>query len=99
VRKRGGLSNYFIASKKNNANLEKVNRAILKNVAENKLTSVYRMTGPGVFNQVIDASKVNAVSYRYVCSQGNFTNEYFQYIDKPQGKWTKAQKIIDIVKR
>jgi mannosyltransferase OCH1-like enzyme len=99
VRKRGGLSNYFIASQKNNARLEQVISLILKNIAENKLTSVYRMTGPGVFNQVMDADTVNAVSYRYVCSQGNFTNEYFQYIDKPQGKWTKAQKVVDIVKR
>ena len=98
VRKRGGLSNYFIATKKGNADLDKVIKAILTNIEENKLTSVYRMTGPGVFNQVIDENQVNAISYRYVCSQGNFTNEYFQYIDKPQGKWTKAQKVIDIVK-
>lgn len=99
VRKRGGLSNYFIASKMNNANLEKVIGAILKNIEENKATSVYRMTGPGVFNQVVDEDTVKAVSYRYTCSQGDFTNEYFQYIDKPEGKWTKAQKVVDIVKR
>ena len=98
VRKRGGLSNYFIASKKDNPDLEKVISTILNNIAENKLTSVYRMTGPGVFNEVMDENKVNAISYRYICSQGNFTNEYFQYIDKPEGKWTKAQKVIDIVK-
>ena len=99
VRKRGGLSNYFLASKKDNPDLAKVVDAILKNIAENEITSVYRMTGPGVFNKVIDQNKVNAISYRYICSQGNFTNEYFQYIDKPEGKWTKAQKKIDIVKR
>ncbi|MEN8246646.1 MAG: glycosyltransferase [Thermodesulfobacteriota bacterium] len=98
VRKRGGLSNYFIASKKNNPDLEKVISAILKNIGENKLTSVYRMTGPGVFNKIVDENNVNAMSYRYICSQGDFTNEFFQYIDKPQGKWTKAQKVIDIVK-
>ena len=98
VRKRGGLSNYFIASRKNNPDLEKVINAILKYIQENKLTSVYRMTGPGVFNKIIDESKVNALSYRYICSQGNFTNEFFQYVDKPEGKWTKAQKVIDIVK-
>jgi len=99
VRKRGGLSNYFIASKKNNANLEKVIGAIIKNIEENKIIGVYRMTGPGVFNQVIDENEVNAVSYRYTCSQGDFTNEYFQYIDKPQGKWTKEQSVVDLVKK
>ena len=71
----------------------------LKNIEENELTSVYRMTGPGVFNKVIDENNVNAISYRYICSQGNFTNEFFQYIDKPEGKWTKSQKVIDIVKK
>ena len=99
VRKRGGLSNYFIASKKDNANLKKVLLAVLKNIEENKLTGVYRMTGPGVFNQVIDENEVNALSYRYVCSQGDFTNEYFQYIDKPQGKWTKEQTVVDVVQK
>jgi len=99
VRKRGGLSNYFIASKKNNANLEKVIGAIIKNIEENKVIGVYRMTGPGVFNQVIAENEVNAVSYRYTCSQGDFTNEYFQYIDKPQGKWTKEQSVVDLVKK
>lgn len=99
IRKRGGLSNYFIASKKDNANLKKVMNAVLKNIEENKLSGVYRMTGPGVFNQVIDQDDVNALSYRYVCSQGDFTNEYFQYIDKPQGKWTKEQTVVDVVKK
>ena len=77
VRKRGGLSNYFIASKKNNPDLEKVMHAILSNIGKNEQTSVYRMTGPGVFNSVIDENNVNALSYRYICSQGNFTNEFF----------------------
>ncbi|RLA79851.1 MAG: glycosyl transferase, partial [Epsilonproteobacteria bacterium] len=30
--------------------------------------------------------------YKYTCNQGGFTNEYFQYIDKPRGKWTHAKK-------
>jgi len=98
VRKRGGLSNYFIASRKNNPDLEKVIGVILRNIQENKQTNVYRMTGPGVFNSVINENKVNTKSYRYICSQGDFTNEFFQYIDKPEGKWTKAQKVKDIVK-
>ena len=97
LRKRGGVSNYFIASKKNNVHLEKMIKVIIKHIKENSLKSVYSMTGPAVLNHVLDNIEVNAVSYRYTCNQGNFTNEYFQYIDKSQGKWNQAQKTIDIV--
>lgn len=31
--------------------------------------------------------------------QGSFTNEHFQYIDKPQGKWTKEQHKVDVVRK
>jgi mannosyltransferase OCH1-like enzyme len=99
LRKKGGITNYFIASKNNNIHLERIIEAILVNIEENKISGVYKMTGPGVFNQVLNAHEVNAVSYRYTCNQGNFTNEHFQYIDKPQGKWTKAQDQIDVVKK
>lgn len=98
IRKRGGYSNYFIASKNNSAYLEKMMDAILNNIEENSIKNIYLMTGPGVLNQVLENIQVNAASYRYICNQGNFTNEFFQYIDKPEGKWTRAQKKIDIAK-
>ena len=82
-----------------NIDTDKIIDALMINIRENKLTSVYRLTGPGVFNQVLSKIDVNGVSYRYTCNQGNFTNEYFQYLDKAQGKWTKAQAVIDIVKK
>lgn len=97
--KRGDISNYFIASKKDNVHLEQMINLVLDNIKHHRSENVYELTGPGVFNQVLDSSKVNTTSYRYTCNQGNFTNEYFQYLDKPEGKWTKAQKEIDIIKK
>ena len=97
--KKGGISNYFIASKKDNLHLQQMIDMVLKNIKENSLTNVYDLTGPGVFDQVLDKTKVHTTYYKYTCNQGNFTNEYFQYLDKPQGKWTKAQKKIDIIKK
>jgi mannosyltransferase OCH1-like enzyme len=96
--KRGDISNYFIASKSNNDNLDKIIRVIMTNISDNKLDNVYEITGPGVFNKVLDKETTNTIKYRYICNQGNFTNEYFQYIDKKEGKWTKAQEKIDIIK-
>jgi mannosyltransferase OCH1-like enzyme len=96
--KRGDISNYFIASKKDNAHLESMVKIILRNIDENTLTNVFALTGPYVFHEVLNDADVNTVTYRYSVHQGNFTNEHFQYIDKPQGKWTKAQAKIDLVK-
>ena len=95
----GKFTNYFIASKKDNVNLKRMIDVILNNIRENKLKNVFHLTGPGVFRQVLVSDKVNSTSYRYTCDQGNFTNEFFQYIDKPQGKWNKAQKEMDIVRK
>jgi mannosyltransferase OCH1-like enzyme len=95
----GEISNYFIASKPNNPHLDQMASIIMKNINENTIKNVYLFTGPGVFNQVLDKSQVNTRKFSYICNQGNFTNEYFQYIDKAEGKWTKAQKTIDIVKQ
>lgn len=96
--KRGDISNYFIASRKENIHLERMTDIILKNIEENTLTNVFALTGPYVFHEVLNDIDVNTVGYRYAVHQGNFTNEHFQYIDKPQGKWTRAQDKIDLVK-
>ena len=89
------LSNYFIASVPDNPNLQAVAKAIKENIDERKNTySAFTMTGPGVFNSILDVENLHKVFYRDTCIQGSFTNEYFQYIDKPQGKWTKDKTPI-----
>lgn len=97
--KRGEISNYFIASKPNNRHLEQMIKLIVKNIQEARLSNVYELTGPGVFNQTLDINTVNTAYYRYTCNQGGFTNEFFQYVDKPQGKWTKEQQKVHIIKK
>jgi len=86
-------TNYFIASSKNNNVLQKTVDLIVNNIKEKKIDGgVYNLTGPTVLNDAIGDQKVNHRYYRYTCNQGGFTNEYFQYIDKPRGKWTHAKK-------
>lgn len=97
--KRGEISNYFIASRPANPNLARMIELVVSNIKEHRLTNIYELTGPGVFNRVLDGRTVKTAYYRYTCNQGNFTNEYFQYIDKPQGKWTRAQEKVDIVRK
>lgn len=97
--RRGELSNYFIASKPGNSHMERIAQTILANIESESDSNIFELTGPGVFNKVLSRDEVPTASYRYTCNQGNFTNEYFQYIDKPQGKWTREQNKVDVVRR
>ena len=93
------MTNYFLASKKNNNNLAKIIERICKNILENKIKSVFVLTGPVVMNDLLGNQNVEKANYRITCHAGNFTNKYFQYIDKTGGEWTIAQKKIDIIKK
>lgn len=96
--RRGEISNYFIASKPGNPNLERLVARVRQNIEDNTLNNVFEITGPGVFIQLLDKDRVPTVSYRHACNQGSFTNEHFQYIDKPAGKWTREQTKVDVVR-
>lgn len=92
-------SNYFIASSKNNPHLEKAINIIVDNIEKTNIgNGVYDLTGPTAFNKAIGDDIVNHRHNRITCIQGSFTNEYFQYIDKPRGKWTYA-KNEDLLKK
>lgn len=92
-------SNYFIASSKNNPHLEKAITIIVDNIEKKNIGSgVYDLTGPTALNKAIGNDVVNHRNNRVTCIQGSFTNEYFQYIDKPRGKWTYA-KNEDLLKQ
>jgi mannosyltransferase OCH1-like enzyme len=91
-------TNYFIATEKNHPILSKAINIILENINNDKVLGVFSLTGPVPFSDAILQSNlsINDKSYRYVCIQGSFTNEHFQYIDKPRGKWThkKPEEIL-----
>jgi len=96
--KTGEISNYFIASAPNNPRLQRVIDRIVQNIRERSSENVYNLTGPGVFNEVLSSEDVPTTYYLTTVNQGNFTNEFFQYIDKPQGKWTKEQHKVSVLK-
>jgi mannosyltransferase OCH1-like enzyme len=96
--KTGEISNYFIASAPNNPRLQRLIDRIVQNIRERSSENVYNLTGPGVFNEVLSSEDVPTTYYLTTVNQGNFTNEFFQYIDKPQGKWTKEQRKVSVLK-
>jgi mannosyltransferase OCH1-like enzyme len=88
-----------MASSPNNKHLEKTLELIVENIENKKIDrGVYGLTGPTVLNRAIGEQEVNHRHNRITCIQGSFTNEYFQYIDKPRGKWTHAKK-EDLLKK
>lgn len=86
-------TNYFIAVAPNNRHLQKTLDIIIANIEQRNIGGgVYDLTGPTALNLAIGDQTVNHRFYRYTCNQGSFTNEHFQYLDKPRGKWTYADK-------
>jgi mannosyltransferase OCH1-like enzyme len=86
-------SNYFMASSPNNNHLIKTLELIVDNIENKRIgNGVYDLTGPTALNKAIGDEVVNHRHNKITCIQGSFTNEYFQYLDKPRGKWTHVKK-------
>jgi mannosyltransferase OCH1-like enzyme len=95
--KKGELSNYFLAACPYDPHVKRVIDTVISNIRENKIYGVFDMTGPGAMNVALSMGEVNSIPNRSVCIQGSFSNEYFQYIDKKEGKWTRQQKTTRVV--
>jgi mannosyltransferase OCH1-like enzyme len=94
----GELSNYFMASAPGNPHLELVIKAMLANINRAASNNVFELTGPAVLNSALRGLNVPSTPYRLTCYQGSFTNEFFQYVDHPQGKWVHVQDKISAVR-
>jgi len=99
LRTKKDYTNYFMAMQKGNQYLQKSIDLIVDNIQNKRLGGgVYDLTGPTVINVAIGDEKVHHRLYRITCVQGSFTNEHFQYMDKPRGKWTHTKK-EDLLKK
>lgn len=88
-KKNGEITNYFIATAAGNPALGKILDVIVENInCHDGSSSVYNTTGPAVFNRVLKSQSESVFDRNRVCIQGAFTNEHFQYLDRPNSKWT-----------
>lgn len=93
------ITNFFIATKPNNPVLQKTIAQVVKNIQHyDAQKGVYFTTGPAVLEQALAGEDTYIRSYRYTAIQGCFTNEHFQYLDKPRGKWIHADA-KDLIKK
>lgn len=85
------FSNYFLASVPRNPVVAKFIDCVVDHIehhAERKQRSVFYVTGPGALEEVLDACEdVDYVPRQSIALQGMFTNERYQYIDRPRSKW------------
>lgn len=99
IKKDTEITNYFLATKPKNPEYEKVLSTIVKNIENyDPNMGIYGTTGPRVFNDVLERQLLNTRRRRYVAIQGAFSNEHFQYLDKPKGKWTHLDP-NDLIKK
>lgn len=92
------FSNFFIATKpKNPIFKEFIDEVLYKieNYDPVKDITVFYVTGPGALERVLDAKiGVKYTPYQSIASQGLFTDEKYQYIDRPNSKWTHNKCFI-----
>ncbi|MDG3086919.1 glycosyltransferase [Vibrio hannami] len=82
------FTNFFLASAPNNPDYQKTIDKMVVNIEQKKVDKgVYFLTGPGVLTETLEGKTVKSIERKYVCIQGAFTNEHFQYLDKPRSKW------------
>lgn len=85
-------TNYFIASRPENPTIKAIIDEVLDRIEHSQSTNIYEITGPAVFQDVLSKRKHGWRFSQHTCLQGNFSNKFFQYIDKPEGHWTLEQK-------
>jgi len=109
IKKNTEYTNYFLATEPDNPIFKEALELIVDNVMNyaqgERAKGVYDTTGPMVLNRVLEErnvtareSQVTSRDRNHVCIQGTFTNEYFQYMDKPRGKWTHLDP-DDLIKK
>jgi mannosyltransferase OCH1-like enzyme len=99
IHRGGELSNYLIASEARNPRLDLVVEQILENIGCKSSDNVFELTGPAALQRALSGHDVPTTYYAQTCFQGSFTNEFFQYVDHPQGKWNDVQNRIGILSR
>lgn len=88
VKKNTEITNYFLATKPGTELYRQLIAHVVKNINNYNGEGVYDTTGPGAFPGIIEKYDPPCLDRKLVCIQAGFTNEYFQYMDKPRGKWT-----------
>ena len=92
------FSNFFMAAAPGHPFFAEFFDAIVENVEnapQEDQPPVFYATGPGALETVLDGKAgVRFAPHLGCCIQGVFTNERFQYADRPGSKWTRNPNFL-----
>ncbi len=91
----GEFTNFFLATQPGNPIYKAFIEQVVSNIENYESGSVYETTGPGALKKVLAEHDVtDFVPHQLVGVQGAFTNEHFQYMDRPRTKWVYKKTFI-----
>ena len=94
------FSNYFMATVPGNPLFAEFIDCVVDRIENHHVRrerTVFYVTGPGALEEVLDGRPDTVFLPRQsVALQGAFTNEHFQYIDRPNSKWTHNPDFISV---
>ena len=97
IKNREGFTNFFLATApKSELFLELLEKVVsnIENYSADENKTVFDVTGPGALMSVLENQNLCFQPQQSISIQGAFTNEYFQYMDRPRSKWTYKKTFI-----
>ena len=93
-------TNFFMATVPGNPVYEEFLDEIAGNIErfvpeKGKVKTVYYVTGPGALEKVLARHRIDYVPRNRAAVQGAYSNERFQYADRPGSKWKYKTVFID----
>lgn len=98
IRNSGGFTNFFLATiPKSNLFLECLEKVVrnIENYDANENKTVFDVTGPGALLSILENHNLCYKPQQTISIQGAFTNEHFQYMDRPRSKWVYKKTFIE----
>lgn len=94
----GEYSNFFIATVAKSPLFQELLEEVVGNIENydaNEGKSVFDVTGPGALEKVLNRRNIPFEPHQNICVQGAYTNEHFQYMDRPRTKWIYKKTFIN----
>ncbi len=92
------FTNYFMATVPGNPLFADFLETVVSNIERHPggaAPDIFHTTGPAALEPVVDALPNPVFTpHRTCCIQGAFSNEHFQYVDRPGTKWTHKRTFL-----
>lgn len=98
IKNYGEFTNFFLATTPKSELFHDFLEQVVSNIenySANENKTVFDVTGPGALFSVLKTREIHYQAHQSICIQGAFTNEHFQYMDRPRSKWIYKKTFIE----